>query len=273
MLLADERYRPKSGELLQMVSTGVPSATAFTQVYARTLDAVAVDLRNYVRQSRYTYFRVSYTAPVSWGDVAARRVDTFEADLVTANLLAAMIGREADARAALERLAGQKPNDPGVLETLAYFELRRGRREAALQYLSRAVDANSRMASLYRDYASLEPSRAEELLPKAIALDPHDIESRLAYANLLLTARRAKDAETILTAVTDPPPEYAYRYYRLLAGTYVEIDRLDDARTAAARAEKYARPGAEAQSIAALVKTLEEYALLRTLGTIQAPPK
>jgi hypothetical protein len=73
--------------------------------------------------------------------------------------------------------------------------------------------------------------------------------------------------------VTDPPPEYAYRYYRLLAGTYVEIDRLDDARTAAARAEKYARPGAEAQSIAALVKTLEEYALLRTLGTIQAPPK
>jgi len=263
MLMTDGRYSGKSGALLQLVSKGAPSADAFAQLYGKTTKDIGADLNSYARRGHYTYFRVTYEAPPPLGRVPTRAVDPFEAGLVTANLLANMPEREADARAAFERLGGEKPEDLTLLESWAYFELHRGRPGAALPYFARAVEAGSKRASLYRDYAALNPSNAETLLTTAFALDPADLDSRLFYAGLLVRQRKSAEAVATLSVVKEIPKESAFRLYRLLANAHSQLDQIEEARAAVLRAVEHARPGEEAAAAAALVLSIEEYALRR----------
>jgi tetratricopeptide (TPR) repeat protein len=265
MLLADDRYRARSGQLLSLLAKGTPSAEAFATVYARPLEDVTADLAGYVRRDRYTYFLAAYKAPPSLARLPTRAVEAFEADLATTNLLASMPDREADARAGFERLASQKPDDLLLLESRAQFEMRRGHGSAALPYFARAVAGGSRSASLYRDYAVLEPSKAEELLAMVVALDPGDLDSRLTYAGFLVARRRSADALTTLTAVTNVPEASAFRWFRLLASTYMQLNRMGEARTAAAHAETRAKTREEKEQAAQLARTIEESALRTAL--------
>lgn len=267
MLLADARYKPKAGQLMSLVSKGTPGAAAFSTVYGKTLASVGADLINYVGRSQYTIFLAEYKTPPSLGKLATRPADAFEADLMTANLLANLPAREADAREALERLAGLKPNDVGLLESRAYLELHRGHHAAALPYFSRAVDAGSQSPKVYRDYATLDPARAEELLAKLVELAPEDVEARVWYASLLQTRRKSAEVIATLSPVADVPRDTGFTLYRLLANAYMQLDRVAEARTAAAQAEAFARTPAEAAEAARLGKTIQESALQRTLQT------
>ena len=168
-------------------------------VYGKTPDDRAADLQNYIRRSHY----IISSGPKIAGGTASpptRAADAFEGALVTANLLANIPGREADARAAFEQLAAQKPDDISLLESRAYFELRRGRARQALPYFARAVEQGAGTPSVYRDYAMLEPAKAGALLARAMALAPDDLDVRLAYASVSLLGER-KAAEAVIATL------------------------------------------------------------------------
>jgi tetratricopeptide (TPR) repeat protein len=194
MLMTDDRYRGKFSQFLPLVTSGASSAEAMATAYGKDIASIGRDLNNYVRQGNYLYYLANYRTPPARRDVPTRRVETFEADLVTANLLGNTRDREAAARAIYERLAGERPDDLQLLEARAYFEMRRGRAQDALPYLARAVERGSTNPSVYRDYAMLEPGRAEELLSKAVLLAPDDAESIVQYATVLLRERKHAEA-------------------------------------------------------------------------------
>ncbi len=258
MLLTDSRYRPQSGKFLQVMASGTPSATAIKSIYGKTPDDLGRDLYNYIRQSQYIYLRWPYKSPAETVRPATRAADAFEGALVTANLLANSPGREADARAAFEELAAQKPNDVSLLEARAYFELRRGHRAQALPYFARAVEQGSTNASVYRDYAVFERAKAPALLARAMALAPNDPEVRLAYASSLFSERKAAEAIATLRGAK-VLPELAFRTFQLAANAYMQLNQVDDARYAAAEAVKYAQPGKEATYAAQLAKSIDDF--------------
>ena len=264
MLLTDTRYRTKWNPFMSLIDSGVAGPQAL-KIFEKPLGTIELDLYNYVRRSQYTYFLAPYKAPPPLGKLPTRDASPLEADLVTANLLANLPAREAEARTAFERIEKSAPNDVTLLESRAYFEFRRGHRDAALPYFARAAQAGSQSGSLYRDYAILEPSRVEELMAKVVALSPQDTDSRLSYASILLSKRKNAEAVEVLTATTNIPEGSEYRLYRMLASAYMQLDRYVEARTAAARVEEFARTSIESAEAAQLVKTIEDQALRRSL--------
>jgi tetratricopeptide (TPR) repeat protein len=258
MLLTDERYRQRSGEFLRIISTGMPSAAALATAFERTTEQVMNDLRGYVRRADYPYFVADYTLPARAPDGPARSVDDYEATLVMTSLLANMTGRDADARASFETLARQRPDDLALVEARAFFEMRRGRRNEAQRQFTRAVALGSRNAAVYRDYAALDASKADTLLPKAIELAPEDVDLRARWATWLIGRRRASEAVATLIAVKQIPQESAFRVFQLLANAYVQLGRLEDARAVAAKVAQYAQPGEEAEFAARLIARIDE---------------
>jgi tetratricopeptide (TPR) repeat protein len=256
MLMVDSRYRGKFKDLQKRIGSGMPSAAAFAEVYGMTPAAVARDLANYVQRNQYSYFLANYKFPPLMDKVATRAVDAFEADLMGANLLAGMINRQDEARAAFARLSSQRPDDLALAESRAYFELRRGRRDQALPQFARAVQLGSRNPRLYRDFAAIEPSRAEELLGRALLLAPDDLDIRVRYGRVLLNQRKSADAIATLMAVKGDPQDF--NLFQVLATAYMQTNQLPEAREAAGRAAKYAEPGPEAEFAARLVKSIDD---------------
>ena len=270
MLMTDDRYRARFDPFLKLVSSGMPSAEAMMTAYGKDAASVGRDLTSYVRQGNYLYFLANYRNPPSQRDLPTRRVETFEADLVTANLLANTRDREDAARAIYERLAGERPDDLQLLEARAYFEMRRGRARDALPYLARAVDQGSTNPSVYRDYAMLEPGRAEALLSRAVALAPEDADVLVRYATVLLGQARHAETVAVLGGLTSVPQELAFQVFQLLAHAYVRLNRLEGAKAAAARAVTYAGDANEAAYAARLVKSVDDFAAARAAAAARA---
>lgn len=270
MLLTDQRYRGTTGAFMELIEKGVSSAEAMSTAYGRTPESVGRDLANYVRQSQYIYYLAPYTSPAAVRNRPTRTVDPFEADLVTAHLLSNMRERAGDARSIYERLAGERPDDLQLIEARAYFELRHGDSEAARPYLKRAVEVGSRAAFVYRNYAMVEPQRAEELLARAIEIAPEDVEARLHYATLLLNGDRTDQAATILESARGVPQERRFAFFQLLANTYMRLNRLEDGRGAADLALRHAEPGSEEAYARGLITAIAEFARARALAAERA---
>lgn len=61
----------------------------------------------------------------------------------------------------MEELLAERPDDPAVLYDISCFESLAGRREAALEHLRRALEADPSLRELVRDDPDLDPIRDE----------------------------------------------------------------------------------------------------------------
>jgi Flp pilus assembly protein TadD len=258
LLLTDARYAPGAQKFLAMMEKGAASATAMEQAFGKSLAIVERDLTGYIRQNRFSYGRQPFKSPPTVR-FPARTVDAFDADLVTANLLANSREREADARAAFERLATQKPDDLPLIESRAYFELRHGESANARPHLARAVELGSQNPQVYRDYAAIEDGKAEELLAKAVALAPQDLDTRLRYSSILLAAGRNGQALSMLVQAERVPAESGFQFFQLLAIAYMRLNEIERAKEAAAKAAQYAEPGEEARYAEQMIKMIDQF--------------
>ena len=259
MLMTDDRYRPKSTAFLSAVAGGMPSADALRTVYGRSADSVGRDLTNYITQSQFLNLSDPNKAKKSEKNTyQVRTASAVEGGLVTANLLANSPDGEKAARAAFTALEQQAPNDLSVLESRAFFELRRGTRGAALPYFARALEQGTRNASLLRTYILIDRANAETILPKAVALVPDDPDIRIEYASLLLNQRKAGQAFLAIRGLT-PTVENGFNLYQVLANIYMLLEQPEEAREAATRASRYATPGPQADYAARLLKSIDTY--------------
>ena len=240
MVLAEETYRAKSDAFLQMIVNGTASAAAFMKVYNKTPEHVERDLRNYLTTT-LRVFAPSYKGSPARTAYETRPVPAFEADLVTANLLAVQRNGEAAARAAFTKLEEQQPNDLALLESRGYFELRRGQRATAAVYFARAVERGTRNVALMRDYIMLNPDVAEALVPKALALAPQDVDIRIEEAALLMKKGSHRDALASLAKLPGLTRAQDFRASQLRANLHLQLDNVQEARAASARVTELAR--------------------------------
>jgi hypothetical protein len=192
-----------------------------------------------------------------------RAADAFEAGLVTANLLAASPGKEAEARAAFDALSQVKPEDVDLLEARAYFELRTANPDEARPLLERAIALGSTNAAAYRDYATrfgLPLDTAETLLRKAVTLDPADLELRLYLAEAQVGLKQGADALATLAPVKRVGPDDTFLLLQLLANAHVLERHWPEASGAARQAMDHARTPEEKRYAANLVQSIADYA-------------
>ena len=263
MLMTDTRYRPRVHAFMEAVGNGDDARAALPSAFGKTLAAVQSDLEGYIRKQTYVYFTTPYKEPKSNDKAPVRPADAFEAGLVTANLLAASPGKEAEARAAFDALSQIKPDDVGLLESRAYFELRTANTDEAQPLLERAIALGSTNAAAYRDYATrfgLPLDTAETLLRKAVTLDPADLELRLYLADAQVGLKKGADALATLAPVKRVGPDDTFQLLQLLANAHLLERHWPQAGGAARQAMDHARTPEEKQYAANLVKSIADYA-------------
>jgi hypothetical protein len=261
MIVTSDAYRAKSGTFVASVGRGVPAADAFQSIYGKTIANVFADLGFYIRGQHFLYFTAKYRDPKAAATASARAATDFEAALVTANLLAERLGKAGEARAMYEKLALEQPNDVSLLEARALLELRDGRSDLAKELLSKAVAAGSRNPKIYRWAASFADSSdvRARLLEKALALDPNDLDMRLAFASALLAKPDRDAALRVLEPVKVIAPEQAFMYFQLMANIAMQNNEIADARRAAARARQAAVGTSQTEYADRLLQSIDAY--------------
>ena len=259
MLRNDDRYRTGWRTFFEGMTKGMTAADALMQAYKKTPETVGRDLVNYISQDRYLYRRTAYKLPPDTR-YETRVADAFEAGLVTANLLASSPRGDEAARAAFTNLEQEKPNDVALLESRAYFEMRRGKRAAALSYFARAVEQGSRNTTMMVDYARADPSRAATLIPKALEVAPDDADVRIEHARLLLREGKSADAVLAVKNIGDLDRRQSFEFGQILTNAYLQLNRPSEAREALKIVTAYAEEGPQAMFAAVLARQVEDYA-------------
>lgn len=108
----------------------------------------------------------------------------------------------------LERLAGERPDDPEVLARLARCQNMLGRRDAARQTLDRVLAGHPEDAAALRTrgqfaLADRDPAEAEAWLRRAVAADPTDYQSQWFLFQALQQQGKAAEARAQLQVAED----------------------------------------------------------------------
>ena len=257
MLLSHETYRPRAEAFLELVAAGAPTVAALRQTFGRTPAEVQEDLVRYIRRGVFPYVLSDYVVPPATAAAVIRALDSFEGELVAANLLAYAPTRQADARAAFEKLAAERPDHPGLGESRARFERWMSGRLAP-DDVERMVAVRRSGVTVYRTSGRMTAAEFEQWAAKAVAVDPANIALRLLYADTLISGRKLAQAVATLAAVKEVPRDSAFRYFELLALVYRDLKAMPQARAAAQRAQEVASEGAEAAYAAQLLRSLDE---------------
>ena len=261
MLHMDDRYEGKYWEFFTQVANGKSSADALMAVYGKTPAHVQGDLVNYIGRTSFSA-RATSEKKKAGGTTKyeTRPAEVFEGSLVTANLRASAPDGEADARTAFQKLEQERPDDLALLESRAYFELRRGSRDAAMPYFERAVAQGTRNVKLLHDYSRLDRSKAAIVLPKALELEPGNVDVRIDHARQLLGDRKSSQTVIALSRMEGLSREQAFDRFQLLANAYIQLNQIDDGRAAATLARNNADSTEQLEHATRLLKSIDDYA-------------
>ncbi len=194
------------------------------------------DLEMYIRESSFHYFRIATppapdVASFQTAAVSAAGADARRAEFLSYN------GRTAEARALLDAVLKQDPNNAVACETLGYMALHNHDMEAARKWLTQAVklDSHSYLAHYY--YASMAMSdgglsdapAVEASLKTAIKLNPAFAPSYDRLASLYrMQHEHLDEAHMLELQATELDP--ANLHYRInAANLLVQLKRENDA--------------------------------------------
>jgi cytochrome c-type biogenesis protein CcmH/NrfG len=143
------------------------------------LDQLQKALQSYIAQGSFRFFRMSSAAaPIDDASFKVKPLTQPQADAIRADFLA-YDQRTKDARAMLDSVLQQDPNNVSAHETMGYIEFAAGNREAARKWYEQAVklDSQSYLAHFYYAAISIaagstDDAQIEASLHTAIRLNP-----------------------------------------------------------------------------------------------------
>ena len=243
----------KIGDYASLVSNHVDPVTAGTRAFG-DLNQLQTALQHYVEQSAFRDFKLNKTLELTQAGFKVQAISNSQADAVRADFLA-YNKREKDARALLDEVLKNDPNNTLAHETMGYLEFRAGHMEQAENWYQQALnlDSQSFLASYY--FASIAMNRQsgpemdaqiETSLQKAIKLNPSFAPSydRLAVFYGLLRRKNLEQAHILsLQAVQLDPGSVAFRINT--AYILLNMQREKDAQTVLENAAKLAKTPAD----------------------------
>jgi tetratricopeptide (TPR) repeat protein len=224
------------------------------------------ELESYIRDSDYKQFLLSSAAaPLDESSYKVRSLTQIEADAARADVLA-YINRPSDARALVDTVLKEDPNNVLAHETSGYLYFRAGNLDDARKSYGDAVKLGSQDYLAYYYFASLsmdEPAASdnkeiEDSLRSAIRLNPRFAPSYDRLAVYLGMRRENLDEAHLLSihAIELEPGVAAFRMNA--ANVLTEMDRFDDAITVLRNAEKVAKDPGEAESVQGRIEEVEK---------------
>jgi tetratricopeptide (TPR) repeat protein len=219
------------GKFMELLSRKVPVEEAFQQVFEVPFETMERDLRNYVRQDRYTVVRGNFAkrieldTPFEVAQLSEAEVQAYLGDLL-------IHSNRQNAYAYLERALQLDPNLAMAHASLGMAYFREGKTKEAHASLERAVAANSQnyLAQYYyaytlsrsgpnegptfAGYAPETAAKIREHLQKAIALRPDFSESYnlLAFVSLVTDQNVDEAIAAVKKVLKSSPGRYEFIY-------------------------------------------------------------
>jgi tetratricopeptide (TPR) repeat protein len=258
-----DRVKDYADLLAQGADPVTAAATAFGD-----LKKLQVELDSYVNRNSYTYFKLATTTEVDDSAFQTQPLTATQSDAIRADFLA-YNGRDADARALLERILADDPKNASAHETMGFLEFRGGHLEEAGKYYDEAtqLDSQNYLAYYYagaiamnRGLAASEEQRVEANLRRAIKLNPDFAPTYDRLAALLGMGRRNLDEARMmeLNAISMDPANVGYRLN--MANILLEMNQWANAINVLKLAEKLAKTPAEVQAVENLLMNAQMFA-------------
>lgn len=261
MLALSTQYSAGFHELIAKLDSGVPSAGALESVYGKSLDQIAMDLRQSIDHQRFERIRMTI-APEPEPPLEERKLSSSESDAALADLLTAM-GQIDRAESLYRQIAISEPRNAEVRAALGSIALRKGDAVLARTEWKRAIEygiADAKVCFQYAelaDDAGVASDETRSVLERAIALDPGFDNARFKLALLESNAGDYPAAIRELKAMREVAPARAFGYWSVMSYALNELDQREDAKQAANNALEFANTPDEREQAMRLAYTAQ----------------
>jgi tetratricopeptide (TPR) repeat protein len=239
--LVQKDFHDKTNHLAdysQLLAQNVDAVTAATRVFG-DLKQLQSALEGYVRQGSFPYLKIPGATEVDDAAFQSRALPPPQADAVYADFLA-YNDRSVDARALLDHILQEDPNNVLAHETMGFLEFRERHIEEARKWYAEAakLDCQSYLAHYYfaaismnRSMDAAEEAQVENSLRASIKLNPNFAPS-FDRLGVFLAMRHQHLDEARLMALSAIQLEPANVSYRMnMANILLQMERGDDAVT------------------------------------------
>jgi tetratricopeptide (TPR) repeat protein len=254
-------------EYARLLAQNVDPITAATRAFG-DLKQLQATLEAYVRQASFTYFKLTEATAVDDAAfqsqiLAAPQADAVRADFLTYNQ------RTADARALLDRILQEDPNNVLAHETMGLLEFRERHIDQARNWYAQAVKLDSQSYLAHYYFAAISMSgvldaaaetQVESSLRASIKLNPKFAPSYDRLGAFLAMRHRNLDEARLmaLSAVQLEPGNLAYRMDT--ANVLLQMERGKDAAAVIRNAIHLASSPEETAMAQDFLRHAEEYA-------------
>lgn len=269
MLALSQDYASAFPKFVESVSGGANPRDSLAQIYNKSLDQVATDLKAYLSRRQLPTHVFDLDVAAAQAEPRPLASPREQVDLALADLAASNPSAEAEGAAELNSVSGKYPDSPEAEESLGYLALRRNRLDEARLHFRKAVERHTRTAEVVFYLAHLDsqagapPEQVIALLNRALELNPDYYEARLELGFVAAKARRFDLATSALSAAAQlasgshPHPEHAYVLSYTLAYCYAQLNQADQALEYGEKARRAARSGQDQEQTANLLRYID----------------
>lgn len=277
LMLGDRSaHRPAFAAYLNALDQGKSQEEAAAESFG-DLKKLQSNLTNYLHSAAFYYMRMPFTAEINDGGLSAQPISEAEAEAYEGGF-EALRRRSDDAKRLLNEALTADPKLPQAYEYTAISEYIGGDHAGALTAVSKAVDLdpnNSLTRYLRAELATMTngfmtaPAQVEDDLRKSISLD-----SNFAPPYGLLAVYMSAHGENLSEALSFAQKAVSFEpanatYQLALAQVLARMDKFDDARMAALRAQAWARQPQERSEATEFLAYLRDASQYQS-GAVQA---
>lgn len=254
-------------DYVTQLSKGTDSVTAATRAFG-DLQKLQQALENYVTQNSFLGFKMPAVIQVDESAFKSQALPSVQADAVRADFLA-YDHRTADARALLEEVLKEDPNNASAHETMGFLEFQQGHLGEARKWYGEAVklDSQSYLAHYYFAVMTMrsgslsneDEAAVESSLRAAIRLNPDFAPSYDGLASFYWRSRRNFDEALILSRKAIQLDPGNLNYQLNLSNVLMALRRYKDAVLVLQSAVSLAKNPAEQARAQTFLHNAEHY--------------
>ncbi|HEY1805339.1 MAG TPA: tetratricopeptide repeat protein [Terracidiphilus sp.] len=264
MVTDRQQHLHRLDDYIRLVSHHVDPVTAGEKAFGN-LDKFYEDLESYILRSDYMHFELSSAgAPIDESSFKAESLTEAQGDAARADVLA-YLNRTEDARALLDTVLKQDPQNVAAHETMGFLEMRAGHREKARDWYGDAIKLNSQNCLAYYYFATLsvdlgsdDEKQIEDAFRTAIKMNPQfaPAYNRLAIFLSMEHGDLDEAHRMSLSAIQLDPSNISYRANA--ASTLIEMGQYDNALNVLRVAAKVAGNPGEAEMVQSKISDVEQ---------------
>ena len=200
LTLKDYLERTSKVEQYQRLTAALDPVTAATHTFG-DLTKLRKDLEEYVGRESLNQFRTTEIAHIDDSEFEVESITPIQAQAIEANFLACS-GRLAEARALIQRVLEEDPDNTSAQETMAFLDsadeaLTESNLRSAVQRAPSSAVAYDRLASFLCSHGK-DLDQAKKFESMAVSLDSGNLNYRLTLANILLSMGLSQSAADVL---------------------------------------------------------------------------